>query len=280
MRIYRLGDNGQTGRWPYIENGNAFLADGNPLTKQTEIGRIVPAAPALKRLQKDCSDGRLRLADRQAGVEALARALDRKDTARASILLLQLQIDEVPRLSKYNHFHKPEGPGHGQFASRPSSGGAIQPVEWNMHVGVNSTYQPGVFGPDMDAAHDKVMEAVRKAILDIGDLKIRPGVPGYGQLLHKAIALELLKLNDPDLRPNQIYLHGKLVGPGAILEGSSVPDTVYAPGGVPKIIFEYKSGRATDTRDSSNVRQKDNALRNVPNAPLYEYIQVYEKFAE
>jgi hypothetical protein len=278
--MYRLGENTGTGRWPYIANGHAFLADGTPLTERGETGRIVPAMPALERLRNDCSDGRLRLADRQAGMEALARALDRKDMVRAPILLLQLQIDEVARLSKYNPFHKPHGPGAGQFASGPSSGGAIHPVEWDMHVGVNSTYQPGVFGPDMDAAHDKVMEAVRKAILDIGDLKIRPGVPGYGQLLHKAIALELLKLNDPDLRPNEIYLHGNLVGPGAILEGSSVPDTVYAPGGVPKIIFEYKSGRATNTQDPGNVRQKDNALRNVPNAPLYEYIQVYEKFAE
>jgi hypothetical protein len=277
MRMYRLSDGADANGWPFLLNGHAFLPDGTPLTECDEDGRVVPAATALRRVKKDCSGGALRLADRWSGINALARALDRGDSVRAPILLLQLQIDEAPNLTKYNPFHKPQGTGGGQFADAPSSGGPIQPVEWSLKVDLNSTYQRGVFGPDMDAAHDKVFEAVRKAILEVGSLNFRPGMNGYGILLHKAIALEIRAMNDPDIKANPMYLEKNLLDPGAIPAGASVPDATYAPGGVPRIIFEFKSGSATDTNDPRNVEQRDRALQNAPGGPLYEYIQVYEK---
>ena len=164
-----------------------------------------------------------------------------------------------------------------QFANGPSSGGLAKPVEWSLKVDLNSTHQRGVFGPDMDAAHDKVFEAVRRAILEVGSLNFRPGMPGYGQLLHKAIALQILAMNDPDIKANPMYLEKNLLAPGAIPAGASVPDATYAPGGVPRIIFEFKSGSATDTSSPANVQQRERALQNAPGGPLYEYIQVYEK---
>jgi hypothetical protein len=275
MRIYRLSDGADAGGWPFLFEGHAFLADGTPLTECDENGRIVPAAPALGRVEKDCSGGNLRLADRWTGIEALARALDNNDYVRAPILLLQLQIDETPSLAKYDPFHKPPGPGGGQFDSGPSSGGAVKPVEWSMHVELNSTYVSGINSPDVDVAHAKIMGAVRNAILEVGSLKFRPGMPGYGQLLHKAVALEILRLDDPAFQANPVYLHENLLTESAVPKGASIPDIVYAPAGTPRLIVDLKTGRATDTSDPENIRQRERALENAPGSPPYEYIQVY-----
>jgi hypothetical protein len=289
MRMYRLGEDTQQNRWPFLAARHAYLADGTPLTDTDERGRIVPARQTLDSVEKICSGGSLSLSDRQTGIEALARALDRDDLVRAPILLLQLQIDEVASLEKYNPFHKPPGPGGGQFASGPGGDGDshfsgaplnssdIEPVAQTMNVEVNSTYKYGVNAPDIDRAHDIVMNAVRQAILGVGSANFRPGMPGYGQLLHTAIALEILAMDDPAFLANPIYLDGNLLDPGVIPKDASLPDVVYAPAGVPRVVFEVKSGRATDTNNADNIRQREKALENIKGKPQYEYIQVYEK---
>ncbi len=289
MRMYRLGEDTEHNRWPFLIARHAYLADGTPLTETDERGRIVPARYALTSVEKICSEGSLGLADRLTGIEALARALDSGDLVRAPILLLQLQIDEVTALNKYNPFHKPPGTGGGRFASGPGGdsdnhfSGApfksadIEPVAQTMNVEVNSTYQYGVNAPDIDKAHDIVMNTVRLAILGVGAANFRPGMPGYGQLLHKAIALEILAMGDPAFQANPLYLDGDLLDPGAIPKDASLPDIVYAPTGVPRVVFEIKSGRATDTNNADNIRQREKALKNIKGNPQYEYIQVYEK---
>ncbi len=287
MRMYRLGEDTQQNRWPFLVARHAYLADGTPLTDTDECGRIVPAQQTVDSVQKICSGGNLSLSDRQTGIKALARALDCGDLVRAPILLLQLQIDEVTALTKYNPFHKPPGTGGGQFTSDPGGDGNpldtpfknsdIEPVAQTMNVDVNSTYQYGVNAPDIDKAHDIVMNMVRQAILDIGSYNFRPGMPGYGQLLHKAIALEIFRLGDPAFLANPIYSDGNLLDPGAIPKDASLPDVVYAPTGVPRVVFEVKSGRAVDTSNADNIRQREKALENIKGNPQYEYIQVYEK---
>src|SRR5690349_18142881 len=117
MRMYRLGDRINADGWPFLFEGQAYLADGTPLTEYDDEGRIVPAHGALSTMEKVCSNGQLTLADRRSGIEALARALGKAEPVRASILLLQLQINSAPVLAKYNPFHKPPGPGGGQFAT-------------------------------------------------------------------------------------------------------------------------------------------------------------------
>ncbi len=44
------------------------------------------------------------------------------------------------------------------------------------------------------------------------------------------------------------------------------------------MIFELKSGRAAlNLNDSEIVEQKRRTLSNVPDDPVYQYLQVYEK---
>src|SRR4051812_24704113 len=119
MRMYRLGDGANAEGWPYLLAGHAYLADGTPITEVDPHGRIGPSRQAFQRVEKVCSGGQLRLSDRRSGIEALARALQADGRVRAPILLLQLQIDPAPNLSKFNPFHKPPGPGGGQFTFAP-----------------------------------------------------------------------------------------------------------------------------------------------------------------
>src|SRR3954471_23428460 len=117
MRMYRLGDRINANGWPFLFEGQAYLADGTPLTEFDDDGRIVPAKRTIGAMEKICSDGRLTLADRTSGIEALARALNRGKQVHAAILLLQLQIKSTPSVAKYNPFHRPAGPGGGQFTN-------------------------------------------------------------------------------------------------------------------------------------------------------------------
>ena len=291
MRLYRLGAGDTQGDWPFLADRHAYLADGTPLTEFDDNGRVVPAWRAFGSAEKICSGGELSLADRKSGLEALARALDRGDFVRAPILLLQLQIDEASHLAKYNHFHKPPGTGGGQFASgssgdsdthfagAPFKNSDIEPVAQSMNVGFNSTYVPGIYGEDIDKAHALVMFTVRLAILRVGSLDLRPGMPGYGQALHDDVEALIDALHDPNLWANPVYVEGKFSAGGAIPAGASVPDIVYtspSPGGL-SVAWDIKTGRAVNTQDPGNVAQKERALKNMSPNTLYEYIQIYEK---
>jgi hypothetical protein len=286
MRMYRLGDGAEANGWPFLFDGNAFLADGTPLTERDEDGRIVPATEALSRLEKDCSGGVLRLADRTTGIEALARALDKGDRVCAPILLVQLQIDQARNLSKYNPFHKPPGPGGGQFASSPWSdsgtyfssspleNGDIESVAQTMGVGFNSTYEKGKYGEEIDKVHDLVMMVVASGILEVGSQNFRPGMPEYGRKLHDAVASKINALGLPNLVADPVYHEGNEI-PNRI-GGSSVPDIYYkSPTGL-MVVWELKTGRAVDLQAPGNLEQKERTLRNM-RGPLYEYIQVYGK---
>jgi hypothetical protein len=273
--MYRIGDDVNAEGWPFLHERNAYLADGTPLTEYDEDGRIVPAWEPLGALGKICSAGQLTLADRRSGVEALARALDNRDAVRAPILLLQLQIDPAPAVAKFNPFHKPPGPGGGQFTSGPSAGGAIQPIEWRLNVERNSTFVPDPLHPEFAVVHELVMRAVDLAILQVTRRDFTPGMPGYGQKLHDAVAMEIAALHHPGLVANPIYIGGNLFKGEVLPVGSSVPDIVYTENGAPAVVFELKTGRATDTSDKAVKEQRERALRNMPFGTRYEYIQVY-----
>ena len=45
--------------------------------------------------------------------------------------------------------------------------------------------------------------------------------------------------------------------------------------GTPALVFELKTGRATDTSDKAVKEQRERTLRNMPFGTRYEYIQVY-----
>jgi hypothetical protein len=282
---------------------HAYLADGTPLTEYDEDGRIVPASHVGNSLTKICSGGNLSLADRERGIAALARALDKGDLVRAPILLLQLQIDPAPALSKFNPNHKPAGPGGGQFTSasendavlqpadrslgdnyndavwRPADGSLshsdIEPVAQTMHVDANSTYQKGIYGDDADNAHDLVMDAVWLAILQVGSQNFRPSMPEYGTELHKAVAAIIGSLGNPNFAMDPVYLNGDQVPKGRPA-GSSAPDIYYISPSDQLFIWELKTGKATNLQDPRSMSQKERALRNIPGSH-YEYIQVYEK---
>jgi hypothetical protein len=285
--MYRLGQDAAGGEWPFLHARHAYLADGTPLTEFDENGRIVPGREVLNPLRKICSGGSLSLADRRSGIEALARALDKDDQIRAPILLLQLQIDPEPAFVKFNPNHKPPGPGGGRFTSGPWSGsnsyfqedplegGAVEPIAQDMHVGFNSTYQKGVYGEDIDKAHDLVVAVVGLAILQVGSQDFRPGMPEYGRKLHDAVATAINALDDPRLVANPVYLGGNEIQSGQP-KGSSVPDIYYESPTGKFVVWELKTGRAVDLQDPDNVDQKDRTLKNIPDV-IYEYIQVYER---
>ncbi|HLG86258.1 MAG TPA: hypothetical protein VKZ79_03575 [Alphaproteobacteria bacterium] len=307
MRMYRVDEGANPEGWPFLQDGHAYLGDGTPLTDVDEDGRIVPSRQALVSDEKICSGGVLSLADRQSGVEALARALDNNDLVRAPILLLQLQIDPDPALAKFNHFHKPPGPGGGQFASGPEAGAAatapsgLETASFNMHVGLpgsgvagtpvapppgfeqvaatlgvsmTSTYVPGVYGKDIDIAHALVTDLVWMAILTITKPGFTPGTKGYGIALHNALAVEVRLLGDPELHAEQAYFKGFPVP--IRLPFSSVPDVLYGSIWNPKIVWDLKTGRsARDISAADTQKQKEETLENVRGSPFYEYIQVY-----
>ena len=274
--MYRLSDRINAEGWPFLFEGQAYLADGTPLTEFDSDGRIVPAQGTFGTTEKVCSDGQLTLADRKSGIEALARALDKEDSVRASILLLQLQINSTPSLAKYNPFHKPAGPGGGQFTHSPLGGGVIKPIEWSLHVEHNSTFVPDPNHPDFAIVHKLVMTIVRSAILEITTPTFRPGSPGYGRRLHDVVAAEINALNDPGLYANPIYIEREpFLGKG-IPAGASVPDIVYVAPGAPPLVFEIKTGRAIDTSNKDVANQRSQALRNLPFGTHYEYVQVYD----
>ena len=280
--MYRLGDGAKADGWPFLNARHAYLADGTPLTEYDRNGKIVPSRWALQGLEKVCAGGQLCLADRRRGLEALARALDAGDVARAPILLVQLQIDPVPDLSKSNPWHKPPGPGGGQFAAGPEAGSPaeagsdFQNIAQTMHVGMTSTYVPGVYGPDIDIAHNFVMALVQRAILQVSTPAFRPGMPGYGLEPHKALAAEIEGLQGVSLYSEQAYLMGAPVAGRPL--GSSAPDVVYGPIGGPLVVWELKTGRAaTDISAAEIAAQRARTLVNVPGQPLYEYIQIYEE---
>jgi hypothetical protein len=120
MRTYSLGESDKFGQWPFLLGQHAFLADGTPLTECGEERRIIPARNIGNFTVKSCGGGSLSLSDQKRGIEALARALNDNDLARASILLVQLQIDPHLPLEKFNQNHRPAGPGGGQFTFNPN----------------------------------------------------------------------------------------------------------------------------------------------------------------
>jgi hypothetical protein len=222
-----------------------------------------------------CSNGRLRLAEKEKGLEALARALDDGDLVRAPLLLFFLHIDPAPEIAKYNPWHKPKGTDGGQFTTGPGAG--FVQVGQDMRIRFESTFQPGIYGPDIDAAHKLVMTMAGMAILTVGKLNFRAGMPGYGQALHLALAAQIDALGNPNFHSNPVYLNEKLVMDGRIPLGASVPDVSYGPPGCPPlIVWELKTGRAVDTGDSETTEQRERALKNLPGQPLYEYILVRE----
>jgi hypothetical protein len=278
MRTYRLGEGINGEGLPFLLARHAYLADGTPLTECDTEGRIVPARAMIDTSKATCSGGLLGIAERHRGVEALARALNDGDLVRAPLLLLFLQIDPAPDpsedIAKYNPWHKPHGPGGGQFTTGPGAG--FQNIAQDMHVRFSSTYQSGVNDPTIDLAHQLVMALVAKAILTVSQMNFRPGMPGYGQKLHSELALEVIALGDPYLRSNPVYLNGKSENMGSIPAGASIPDIEYGPPGQkPLVVWDLKTGRAVNTNDPATIEQRDRALRNIPGPPLYEYIFIY-----
>jgi hypothetical protein len=88
------------------------------------------------------------------------------DAVRAPLLLLHLQIDPNPSLSKFNPWHRGPGPGGGQFTSGPDAGGdfdpsAIEPAGQSMGVDYTSTYRPGE-DPTADIAHEIMTRMVQR----------------------------------------------------------------------------------------------------------------------
>jgi hypothetical protein len=180
MPIYRLAQGMNPDGLPFLFEGNAYLADGTPLTKSDRQGRVTPAEETFAINKTTCSGGVIGLAERRAGIEALARALDKRDAVRAPLLLLFLQIDPA--------FHKPRGPSGGQFASGQEAGSStelppgFQHVAQLIDVQVASTYKEGIPGNEkIDSAHRTVIKAVYTAILLVDHEGFRPGMPGYGQ---------------------------------------------------------------------------------------------------
>jgi hypothetical protein len=273
--MYRFGDDVNAEGWPFLFERHAYLADGTPLTEYDDDGRVVPTGEPLEALGKICSAGHLTLADRRSGIDALARAVDKGDVVRAPILLLLLQIDPVPAIAKYNPFHKPDGPGGGQFTHNPYGGGAITPVEWSLHVGFNSTFVPDPNHPEFTIVHALVMALVHNAILQITTPTFGPGMPDYGRKLHDAVAAEIIALNHPGLVANPVYLEGKLYDGKVTPPGSSVPDIVYTVHGAPVLVFELKTGKRHHHKRQFGPQQRLQTLRNMPFSTRYEYIQVY-----
>ena len=63
----------------------------------------------------------------------------------------------------------------------------------------------------MDKAHAQALGLVRVAILAIGRLGFRPGMPGYGQELDRALEYQITALHDPNFHAKPVYLMGHLM---------------------------------------------------------------------
>ncbi len=281
MQLYRLAEGENQEGWPFLRAGHAFLADGTPLTESDDSGRIVPARQTPDLTKATCSGGQTGLHDHQRGIESLARALNDGDAVRAPLLLLHLQIDPNPSLSKFNPWHRGPGPGGGQFTSGPDAGGdfdpsAIEPAGQSMGVDYTSTYRPGE-DPTADIAHEIMTRMVQRAILAVGNLEFRPGMPGYGQALHLALSREIEALHDPMFQSEPIYLDGMLIENGPIPPGASRPDAAYGLPNKPAIVFELKSGRAADENSAANVEQRSRTIANLPKGTRYDYFFVRER---
>jgi hypothetical protein len=122
-----------------------------------------------------------------------------------------------------------------------------------------------------------VMLLVQSAILEVGQLNFTPGMPGYGQKLHEVLEKKVRALNDPELLPEQVYLSGERKTDATIPLGASVVDIAYGPPGHPLIVFEVKTGKATDISAAYIVMQRAKAWINLPPGTLYEYVLVYRK---
>jgi hypothetical protein len=146
-----------------------------------------------------------------------------------------------------------------------------------MRVTFTTDYTPGVYGTDVDTAHKLVMAIVGLAILEVGHTNFRPGMPGYGQALHDALSAQIKLLNHPGLSANPVYFKSFRLPDGeSIPAGASVPDIVYAPGGVVLAAWELKTGRAAKTLDADIAAQRAKTLENLPAGVPYSYILVTE----
>ena len=280
MLTYRLGDGVNTDGLPFISEGHAYLADGARLTEHDGFGRIVPAWSTWTVSKATCSGGMMRLSNCRTGVEALARALEANDLARASLVLLFMRIDPTGWLAKYNPFHKPDGPGGGQFTSGLASNlpAGFHQAASQMGISFVSSYKEGIPGNEaIDIVHKMLVVEVFKAITTVTAFGFRPGMPGYGQALHKALDAQVEALNDPNLHVHTSYLFGWNIPLGIRLPGSSAPDIVYGPVDHPLAVFELKTGRAADTSDAAVEAQKQRTLRNMPNNVSYDHFLVQEK---
>ena len=167
------------------------------------------------------------------------------------------RINSASSVAKYNPFHRPAGPGGGQFTDGPSGSGAIKPVEWRLNVDHNSTFVPDPDHPEFTFVHALVMTIVQEAILEVTTPSFKPGSPGYGQRIHDVVADDINTLDHPGLYANPVYIGGGPFEGMEIPGGSVVPDIVYVSPGVPPIVFEIKTGRATNTADKDVADQRD-----------------------
>jgi hypothetical protein len=304
--MYRVAEGPNVEGWPFLYGGRAYLADGTPLIESDEYGRLVATRASRTLVKVACSGGLRSLAERREGIEALARALDKGDRVRAPLLMLLLQIDPEPDFSKYNHWHKPPGPGGGEFTSGPQAGGSaapnslaadesgLQPLAWNMSrpggrselepaaqsmdVQFFSTFDPSGKDPEVIIAHKIVQVAVGRAILLVTKPGFTPGTPGYGQALDDALEEEILMLHHPMFHVKPVYLNMVYLGQMTFAPpGSSVPDVVYGPADHPLAVFDLKSGRAATNKDADMLAQKILTLFNVPGDPYYDYFNVVGK---
>jgi hypothetical protein len=280
MLTYRLAEGTNPDGLPFISEGHAYLADGTPITEVDYFGRVVPAWQSLAVSKATCSGGVKPLSSCRNGTEALARALESDDPVRASLILLLMRIDPTDVVAKFNPFHKPDGPGGGQFTSGPSSHlpPGFQQVATGMGITFVSTYREGLPGNEkIDIIHKMLVLEIHKAILAVTTLGFRAGMPGYGQALHEALDAQIELLGSPNLHVGKVYLDGWHVPFDIRLPGSSAPDVVYGPIDHPLAVFELKTGRAADTSDAAVETQKQRTLKNMPNAVIYDHFLVRTK---
>jgi len=165
MRTYCVAVGPNLGGWPYLSGGQAYLVDGTPLTERDQYGRVIVKYDACDYAKISCAGGLTSLEWRKEGVRALARALDKGDAIRAPLVLLFLQIDPVPGLAKYNPFHKPKGPGGGQFASGAQGEASSSSSTSSAPSGFIEVAYPGTY-------HDQVRDELAAAINSSGGLAI------------------------------------------------------------------------------------------------------------
>jgi hypothetical protein len=125
--------------------------------------------------------------------------------------------------------------------------------------------------------HDLVNLMTNLAILEVSNQNFRPGMPGYGQRLHAALAAQIAAFNFPGLVANPVYFGQDELDSGPIPSGASVPDIVYAPRGIPRVVWKLKSGRAADTSSPAYKEQEERTLSNLPPGVIYLPLLVREE---